>query len=129
MRNDQHKKRETQATRVCLLAALAVTACNKTEETHHWVADDATPTIHQEPALNTLTVQTTARPSRESTCPKMTVCCSDPNAPAGVLIACGGYAEGKLYKDCDDNVAAVLRMYADPVLNKAKAKPPAGCAN
>jgi hypothetical protein len=70
----------------------------------------------------------TSTPSMTNNCPTMKVCCSDPSAPPAVLIGCSGWADGKLHQDCDENVAAILRLYADPQLNRARAKPPAGCA-
>jgi hypothetical protein len=70
-----------------------------------------------------------AEPSAASpyVCAELAVCCSDANAPMGVQFVCSGARMHQLYNDCDQDVAAVLKIYGDATINPQKVSPPTGC--
>jgi hypothetical protein len=89
-------------------------------------------------ATATPSAQSTAAPqvsaAAESNCPQLDLCCSDALAPHSTVPPSLQYACSTLKQDrqrtksCDEGVKAILDLYANPVTNTSKVKPPNGCA-
>jgi hypothetical protein len=124
-----------------LFLLLAMAGCKKEKED---LPVPAMSTTAESKPVDAAILSTASASVQAYRCPKIEACCTtapDSAHVAGVDYFCSGMKTEKLKaglstapagggyaRSCDENVALLLKLYADAEINTAKVKPPAGCA-